>query len=77
MTSLSEAEGGRGHCPLDPGLIDLFSCIAASLLNNLTYLLTYLLTIRQINITSISSRSSTWRFNDALTEAAHVLHAEY
>jgi len=43
MTSLSEAEGGWGHGPLDPGLIDLFSCIAASLFNKLTYLLTYLL----------------------------------
>ena len=42
MTSLSEAEGGWGHGPLDPGLIDLFSCIAASLFNKLTYLLTYL-----------------------------------
>jgi len=55
MTSLSEAEGGWGHGPLDPGLIDLFSCIAASLFNKLTYLLT----IRQINIMSISSRSLT------------------
>jgi len=73
MTSLSEAEGGWGHGPLDPGLIDLFSCIAASLFNKLTYLLT----IRQINITSISPRSSTWQFNDALTEVTHILHAEY